>query len=357
MISYRENLLKFYNRKCPDYIPDMRRDFSPLNVSFCQYEAHPPVGESGYDGFGVYWQYEEKSKAHMPMPDPKTGKYVMTIDDMENWRDFIKIPDPDSYDWEAHVARDMTGVRGGQARPIATMRGVESNPGEDADTKLVNVSIGHGMFERLHSLMGMEDGAMALVAEPDAVREFFDALADYKCKTIEKIVYYYPKVDLIDMSDDWGHQNAAFFSVDTWNELFRPGMTRIINCCKRLGVIFQLHSCGRWEKIIPAAVDAGLEHWTSSQAVNDIESILKTYGHRLTMIGGCDVKEIQLPGMTVEKIKECVGQRIDKLCRGGCLIPFGNSSTPFFRQAVEECVAERADFYQKPENRRVPDPD
>src|SRR5699024_8518641 len=98
MISYRENLLKFYNRKCPDYIPDMRRDFSPLNVSFCQYEAHPPVGESGYDGFGVYWQYEEKSKAHMPMPDPKTGKYVMTIDDMENWRDFIKIPDPDAYD-------------------------------------------------------------------------------------------------------------------------------------------------------------------------------------------------------------------------------------------------------------------
>ena len=51
------------------------------------------------------------------------------------------------------------------------------------------------------------------------------------------------------------------------------------------------------------------------------------------------------PGMTVEKIKEIVGERIDTLCRGGCLIPFGNSSTPFFRQAVEECVAERADFY------------
>lgn len=334
MISLRENILKFYRHECPDYIPDMRRDICAIPVAFTLFEAHPPIGESGKDGFGVYWQFEETSKAHMPMPDPETGTYVMELDDMENWRDFIKFPDPDSYDWEAHVEQDMAGA--------------------DCENKMVAASIGHGMFERLHSLMGMEDGAMALVTYPEETLEFFNELADYKCKIIRKIVQYYPKIDMIDMSDDWGHQNSAFFSVEVWNKLFRPGMAKIMDCCREENILFQLHSCGRWETLLPSAIDAGLEHWTSSQAVNDIEGILKKYGRKLTMIGGCDTKEIQLPGMTLERMKEIVSERIDKICAGGCVIPFGNSSTPFFRQAVEACVAERQDFYQKPENREVP---
>ncbi len=334
MISRRENILKFYRHECPDYIPDMRRDVTGVPLSFMKYEEHPAPGVSGKDGYGVYWQFEEGSKAHMPMPDPKTGKFVMELEDMENWRDFVKFPDPEAFDWTAHVEEDMAGV--------------------DYENKLVGASLGHGMFERLHSLLGIEAGSMALLVYPDEVLDFFNALADHDCAVIRKIVKYYPKVDMINLSDDWGHQNAAFFSVDTWNKLFRPGMTKIFDTCRELGIKIQLHSCGRWEEILPHAIDAGLEHWTSSQSVNDIESILKTYGRRLTMIGGCDPKEIQMPGMTLEKMKKIVAERIDNLCRGGCLMPFGNSSTPFFRQAVEEEVAKRADFYQKPENREVP---
>ena len=253
---------------------------------------------------------------------------------MENWRDFVTFPNPDDFDWAAHVEADMANV--------------------DCENKLVSVSLSHGMFERLHSLMGMEDGAMALAAYPDEVLDFFNALADHKCAVIRKIAQYYPKVDLVDMSDDWGHQEAAFFSVETWNALFRPGMTKIMDTCREVGLMFQLHSCGRWEKVLPSAIEAGLDHWTSCQCINDIDGILKTYGRKLTMIGGCDPKDIQLPGMTLEKMKEIVAERIDKVCRGGCVMPFGNSSTPFFRQAVEEEVAKRADFYQKPENREVP---
>ncbi len=334
MISYKENLHKFYHHECPDFIPDMRRDFSRVNYAFGKYESHPPMGENGYDGYGVYWFFEPKNRAHMPLQDPKTGKYVMTMDDIENWRDFIHFPDPDAFDWEAHVEEDMKGV--------------------DTENKLVTVSFSHGMFERLHSLMGMEDGAMCLLAYPDETLDFFNALADFKCRVMEKIAKYYPKVELIELSDDWGHQNSAFFSVDTWNELFRPGMSKMFKTAKDLGLILQLHSCGRWEKIIPAAVDAGLEHWTSSQAVNDIPTIIKKFGDRLTMIGGCDVPEIQLPGMNLEWMRQIVSKRLDLILPGGCIIPFGNSSTPFFRAAVEAEVAERADYYQKLENRILP---
>ncbi len=334
MITYRENILKFYHHTCPDYIPDIRRDIVGIPVEFCKFESHPPIGSSGKDGFGVFWQFEPSAKAHMPMPDPETGKYVMEMDDMENWRDFVHFPDPNAFDWDSHVKTDMTGV--------------------DYVNKMVTVSIGHGMFERLHSLMGMEDGAMALVAYPDEVLDFFNALADYKCAMIRKIAQYYPRADMIDLSDDWGHQNAAFFSVGTWNTLFRPGMTKIMDTCREVGIMFQLHSCGRWEKILPYAVEAGLDHWTSSQCVNDIDGIVKKFGRKLTMVGGCDVKDIQMPDMNLERMKAIVSKRIDMVCRGGCVIPFGNSSTPFFRQAVEEEVAARADFYQKSENRELP---
>ena len=49
MISYKENLHKFYRHECPDFIPDMRRDFSRVNYAFGKYESHPPMGENGYD--------------------------------------------------------------------------------------------------------------------------------------------------------------------------------------------------------------------------------------------------------------------------------------------------------------------
>ena len=78
MISYKENLHKFYRHECPDFIPDMRRDFSRVNYAFGKYESHPPMGENGYDGYGVYWFFEPKNRAHMPLQDPKTGKYKLS---------------------------------------------------------------------------------------------------------------------------------------------------------------------------------------------------------------------------------------------------------------------------------------
>ena len=106
MISYKENLHKFYRHECPDFIPDMRRDFSRVNYAFGKYESHPPMGENGYDGYGVYWFFEPKNRAHMPLQDPKTGKYVMTMDDIENWRDYVKAPSLKFADaeWEAYKA-------------------------------------------------------------------------------------------------------------------------------------------------------------------------------------------------------------------------------------------------------------
>ena len=329
MITQRENILKFYNHECPDYIPDFRTDVQNCNVAFVARYERPPAGMDSFDGYGVHWTFEPLANASMPSPNHKP-----VMDDITKWKEQVKWPDIDSFDWSSHVESDMANV--------------------DYNNYLVGTSIGHGLFERLHALMGMVEANCSLLEEPEAVKEFFDTLADYKIKLVDKICEYYPNIDMFDLSDDWGHQNGPFFSVDTWNSLFRPGMERLIKHVADKGKIFQLHSCGKWESIIPSAVEAGLQHWTSSQAMNDVYSIVVNYGKRLTMIGGCDPKEIQLPDMDLKKIKDIVGHRIDLLCKGGALIPFGNTSTPGLKQAVKECLDERKDFFQKPENRILP---
>ena len=58
--------------------------------------------------------------------------------------------------------------------------------------------------------------------------------------------------------------------------------------------------------------------------------------------------------MTQEELEELVGQRIDDICGGGCVLPFGLSVIPGLSAAVAGALKKRRDFYNIPENRSLP---
>ena len=60
-----------------------------------------------------------------------------------------------------------------------------------------------GLFERSHHLMGMENGLLAYMTDPDEMAELLRVIADYKIKLI-KTAAEYAKPDAILYHDDWG---------------------------------------------------------------------------------------------------------------------------------------------------------
>ncbi len=332
-LTPRENYIKALNHQVPDWIPNARLDevnYIPIEIAERAPGDGTPsqaLGGTGFDWFGVHWVFQPHVRAATV-----SHEYPPLLSDITQWKEVVQFPDIEAIDWAAAATRDQNVF---------------------VPEKLANITLLNGPFERLHSLMGMAEACMALVLEPEATYDFFGAVVDHKLRIMEKIVEYYP-VDQIELHDDWGHQENQFFSTEIWDSLLSPHIKRITEFGKEKGIFIRIHSCGKIENLIPSMVEAGIEHWTSAQTINDLESIIREYGDRLVLTGGMDMASLKLGQIPREEMKALVNQQIDRLCPGGALLPFGASSVEGLKEVVNEVLAEKKDFFKKPENRRLP---
>lgn len=267
-ISPRENYIRAAKHQNPLWIP-MKSDavnFAPRiypdNVARAfVVEGQPydgPVG--GPDIFGVTWKYIPVAGGSMVEP----GKPFLS--DISQWKEKVRFPDIDSWDWE---------------------KSAEENREFLNTDRLITAWIFSGMFERLISFVDFEAAAVALIDEDqqDDVKELFQALTDYYRNLIDHFVDYY-HIDAVFFHDDWGSQRAAFFSLETCREMLVPYMKQIVDHCHSRNVLFDFHSCGKNESLVPAMIECGMDMW-GGQPMNDKQMLAKTYGEEI-LIGAHD---------------------------------------------------------------------
>ena len=330
-MTRRDNYIRFLRRQDPEFIPDARVDqnalgFTVLNERGPADPENPMVNE-GMDWFGVMWKYVPNVCA--PMVDPA---YPPLLEDICDWREIVKFPDLDKIDFKAGAEKEL------------------SSPNYDPD-KLNLIVLPYGCFERMHCLMGMENACCALMTDPEECAAFFEAVMDYKLKLLDKLCEAFP-VDAVEYSDDWGHQHSTFFSPEVYRTLIMPQIKRFTAECERRDLPLIVHCCGKVETIIEDMMEAGIKNWSSVQTVNDVDALIRKYGDKLTFTGGMDV----FGGKKVspEEMDRIVGERIDTMCRGGALIPFGTSVVEGLPEAACKAVAERPHFFLDPKNRILP---
>ncbi len=120
------------------------------------------------------------------------------------------IPDLDALDWDR----------------------CENNNKDYLDTPQHNqLGILCGFWERLMSLMDVEGAAVALIDEDqsEGLHRFFDQYADFLIDYITRMKKICD-IDGVLIHDDWGHQNGAFFSLDTAMEMFVPYLSSCLYC-------------------------------------------------------------------------------------------------------------------------------
>lgn len=229
-------------------------------------DGRPFEGEfGGKDMFGVEWVYVPVARGSMEKPGTRL------VEDIECWEDDVVFPDAEKLDWAA--------IAEGAKRVIVP-------------EKITSTMVYTGFFERLISLVGFEDAAVAMIDEDqkEAVHRLFDRLCGYydcllrhmrEDMGLEYVVFH----------DDWGAQRGPFFSEATCREMLLPYLKRVVESAHKNQLIFNFHCCGKVEAFVPLMIEAGVDAW-DGQPINDIWGLYHTYGDRLNITLNEKVLEI-----------------------------------------------------------------
>ena len=174
---------------------------------------------------------------------------------------------------------------------------------------------GFCMFERLWSLMGMENALVSMVACPDELEEFLDRNCDYFCHLIDIALEY--DIDGVYFGDDWGQQKGLIMGPAHWRRFIKPRMAKMYAKVKEKGKYVIQHSCGDCHEILPDLIEIGLDCYQTFQPeIYDIEEVKRLYGDKLTFWGGISTQAC-LPYATEEGVKREAKRIADVMRKGG----------------------------------------
>lgn len=263
-VPEKENLKLWFDRKQPCYLPTVGWVMCDVNVFRPRIHPDNVACHLIFDGEPLYEYttnqmpgFFDLNWVYVPVAGGSTvapGK--PKIEDMSEWEKYISMPDLDALDWDR----------------------CENNNKDYLDTPQHNqLGILCGFWERLMSLMDVEGAAVALINEDqsEGLHRFFDQYADFLIDYITRMKKICD-IDGVLIHDDWGHQNGAFFSLDTAMEMFVPYLKRVTDAVHKLGMYFELHSCGKNETLVPAYIAAGVDLWCP-QVINDVKMLAEKY--------------------------------------------------------------------------------
>ena len=255
-VSPRENVAAMYYEKHPYWVSTMSD-----STFFNSQTYNMQLGRGGFnvgttDAFGLEWVFIEQAGGSIVHPG------TPFLENANEWKDKIKIPDVDKWDWEAEVE---------------TMK---------IDSRFhAEFSMANGfLFERLISFMDFAPAALAIIDEDqiDAIHELFAAMTDLAIKLVDKYCEYWPALDSFNIHDDWGSQRSPFFSESVAREVFLPYMKALNDHIHSKGRTATLHSCGCLEDRVQVFIDAGFDQWTP-QAMNDTQKLYEEYGDKIVI--------------------------------------------------------------------------
>ena len=209
-----------------------------------------PSNEICSSWFNVTWVFVPVAKGATVKPGhPK-------FTDASEWEKYISMPDLDELDWDGCAKANKEYLN---------------------TPKLNQLGILSGFWERLMSLMDVDNAAIAMIDEEqqEGVKRLFSALADMYIEYIRRMKDRLD-IDCVLIHDDWGHQLGPFFSKDTIREMIVPYLRRVVDYVHSRDMIFELHSCGKNETLVPLMIEAGVDLWCP-QPINDIDALLEKY--------------------------------------------------------------------------------
>jgi len=286
-VTARMNYEALYYEKHPYWFP-MPGESGMLSPSIYGDNLGRGHGRDITDAFGIRWQFVPSAGGSIVHPgDP-------LMEDANDWKELIKMPDIDAWDWEGAAAEHKL------------------DPRFFGEMSFINGF----WFERLISFMDFMGAAMALIddEQTDAIHELFEATTDLGCRLVDKFCEYWPNIASFNVHDDWGAQKAPFFSQEVAQELFVPHMKVLTDHIHAKGRIATLHSCGHNADRIQCYIDGGFDQW-GPQSMNDINYLYDNFGDKIVL--GVWPERADLADAPEAEQRQAARDFADRFCQPG----------------------------------------
>ena len=278
------------------------------------------------------WGFDYDWPEHEPGAVPLSEGDDALIQDIEDWREYVKAPDlkTNDSDWD-------------QLRSY--MKTI------DTKEKFLTFFMAPGTFEYTHSMMSFEDSLCNLLVYEDEMHELIDYITDWRCEYMEEFFKHIKGVEAVFAHDDWGSKNSTFMSPETFSEFYTPAYKKLYGIAKDHGCIMIHHSDSYCATLLDDMFEMGLDCWEGVLPSNDILSLQKKLNdenRQFILWGGMDSGVFDRDDSTEEEIRKHVADTIAKYHAGGHWIPSVNDGLPFIiHQANYDIITDEINNQEK----------
>ena len=202
------------------------------------------------------------------------------------------------------------------------------------------------LYERHWLFRGMEKALFDFYDNPVEVHRLYRAVTDFYKKAF-LIAHDAVKLDGLMISDDLGTQTGPFFSLEIFNEFYKPYYKELIDTVHSKNAHMWLHCCGNIEKFLPEFIDIGLDVIHPIQKYTmDEKHIAQKFGDKICIWAGFDVQQT-IPFGSADDCRKEVRHLIDTYARqeGRFLLTFGNGRTNDWPESSVNAVFEETFEY------------
>jgi uroporphyrinogen-III decarboxylase len=288
MMTPRENYLVAARGGKPERVPVFPFDCNIFAMDFWR----QPDPETGRDFCNIKWITNEAGS----MPD---YRYI-AMEDVSQWRETIKFPVVSELDWEGMAKRFR----------------------DNQDPNKVNIAMlnTHGLFLIPINMMGWEEGLCALYEQKEEMAALINRLGEFLLELVPYIGKYIGP-DIIFTGDDFAATTGPFVSKETFQEMYKPMLTRINDAIHATGALAEFHCCGNNQFLTQEFLETGADIIQLAEPNEALLADKARYGSRLVMTGGWDRHGPGcLPNAPEEVVRESVRTAIDTYGKDGGLI-------------------------------------
>jgi len=307
MLSIRDNFVQTVKGGKPDRFVKQYEYVELVSdpiLYYCSDTCFP--GEITTNLWGASFHWPDGAPGPFPMHDDEH----LLIKDITEWKKVVHAPDPTSFTDE-------------QWAPF-----LEKIEKADRNEKFVGPIIGNGIFEKLHTFMGMKETLINFYTEPECMQELIDYIADWEIQCArEQVKRYHP--DIVFHHDDWGSQTKLFMSPAMFEEFLLPAYKRIYGFWKEHGVEYIVHHSDSYAAdLVPAMIEMGIDVWQGAVEENDIPALLRKYGEELSIQAGLDNGKFDFENWSKDEVFAQLEKVIEETDGGKYLLPCCTMGAP-----------------------------
>lgn len=151
-------------------------------------------------------------------------------------------------------------------------------------------------YEYLWRCIGTENSMYWMMEEPELYRAFVERLGDFLAGFLKaQITAGKGRLSGIYIWGDVAYRNGMLFNPQTWREIFKPQVKRLIEICHENGLMTIYHGCGNATPIYDDFVEIGLDGYNPVEvkAGLDVVKLKEKYGGKLAFAGNIDVRILE----------------------------------------------------------------